>query len=89
MVVGGYDHLLVSERPYRSKVVTPASVFVGIGLVALGVLAASFGGGAGPVLIVVGVVVAIVGFVVRARRAREALDFEVQMMLHAADDPED
>ena len=79
----------VSERPYQTKVVTPASVFIGIGLVVLGLLAAAFEGGAGPILIIIGVIVTIIGFVTRARRRREALDFEVQMMLHAADDPDD
>lgn len=64
-------------------------MYVGIVLLALGLLAAAFDGGAGPMLILVGVVFTIIGFVTRARRRREALDFEVQLMLHAADDPDD
>ncbi len=79
----------VNNRPYQTKVITPASVYVSIVLLALGLLAAAFDGGAGPMLILVGAVFTIIGFVTRARRRREALDFEVQLMLHAADDPDD
>ncbi|MCR1984127.1 hypothetical protein NSA53_18015 [Cellulosimicrobium cellulans] len=79
----------MNNRPYQTRVTTPAAVYVGIILLALGLLAAAFDGGAGPLLIIVGAVVTIIGFVTRARRRREALDFEVQLMLQAADDPDD
>lgn len=79
----------VSERPYRTTVVTPVSVFIGPSLVALGLLALVSDGGLGPLLIGVGTVVTVIGLVGRARRVREALDFETRMMLHAADDPDE
>ncbi|WP_186810512.1 hypothetical protein [Cellulosimicrobium sp. TH-20] len=58
----------MNSRQYQTKVITPASVYVGIILLALGLLAAAFDGGAGPLLIIVGAVVTIIGFVTRARR---------------------
>src|SRR5690349_10762649 len=43
--VGRYAYMPVNSRQYQTKVITPASVYVGIILLALGLLAAAFDGG--------------------------------------------
>jgi hypothetical protein len=73
----------------RTKIVTPASLILGPIVLAFGVLVASYGGGAGAVLILAGLAMTILGVVTRSQRVREAAAFDLAMLLHAADDPDD
>src|SRR5690606_37449999 len=75
-----------SRSAERIKVATPAKLIVGPLVLVLGALAVSGGGALGPMLILGGVMLTIVGWVARQRRIRDEYNFRIQLLLHEAND---
>ncbi len=71
------------------KAVTPASLIIGIALIVIGVVLTILSGELATPVIALGVVLTIVGWVALGRRQRAATDFEIAMILHAADDDDE